>query len=58
MDQDPKASFAMNNCICDCDLTNKWVPLISIVLFTLSDIKYQRKFDFTITIANAIAQCE
>ena len=27
----------------DCDIANKWVPLISMVLFTSKDVKHQRK---------------
>ena len=39
--------------VCVSDIANKWVPFISVVLFILSDAKYQRK-----KIANAIAHCE
>ena len=37
----------------------KWIPLVSMVLFILSDRKHQRKFDVIVAIANAIiAQCK
>ena len=35
--------FTMNVCISDCDVASKWVPLISMVLFTLSDVKHEKK---------------
>ena len=33
------ASFILNECVCDYDIANKWVPLISMQLFTFSEGK-------------------
>ena len=49
-----KGLFTVSFCVCDCDVANKWIPLISMELFTSSDAKHQRKRSNT----NANAQCE
>ena len=55
-------SSTLSDCICDYGNANKWVPLISVELFTLrlslSEVKHQRKIDTAIPIANTVAQCE
>ena len=33
----------MSFCVSVCDVANKWVPLTSMVLFTVSDAKHQKK---------------
>ena len=38
-----KGLFTVSVFVIDCDVANKWVPLISMVLFTLNYIKHQRK---------------
>ena len=38
-----KGPFTESVCVYNCDMAYKWVPFISMVLFTLSDAKHQRK---------------
>ena len=38
-----KGPFTVSVCVRDCDIASKWVPLISMELFTVSDTKHQRK---------------
>ena len=45
-------TFTVSVYISDRDVTSKWVPLISMALFTLSNTKHQRKN------ANVITYCE
>ena len=37
-----KGLFTVRGCVNDCNVTGKWVPLISMLLFTISDDKHKR----------------
>ena len=39
-----------------CVITKKWVPLISVVLFTLSDCKHQRENSLTLNVALTVSR--
>ena len=51
----PKGLFTVSVSVSVCIIANKWVPLISIVVFTLSDAKHQREKSLTL---KRYAYCE
>ena len=41
MDLYPCASFTQSGWDCDCDAIDKWIPLFSVVIFTLNDANFK-----------------